>query len=116
MTEKEFSDKLLILKAPLYRFALSLTRNKVEADDLLQETYLSALFNRGKFIGHLNLKAWVFTIMKNNFINSYRKKQKSNIYGNEWNHAKYKIYIFRLLLLRSIRFNPIDCIYWHEPS
>jgi RNA polymerase sigma-70 factor (ECF subfamily) len=61
---------------------MSLTYNREEAQDLLQETYLKALSHRDKFVGYTNLKAWAFTIMKNTFINNYRKRQKENTHND----------------------------------
>ncbi len=57
----------------LERFALSLTANREAAKDLLQETYLKALSSKDKFIEFTNFEAWAYTIMKNTFINNYRK-------------------------------------------
>lgn len=78
MTAIEFSHQLLGLRPNLERFAYSLTYNVEEAKDLTQETYYKALSNRDKFIDYSNLKAWTFTIMKNTFINNYRRAVKSN--------------------------------------
>jgi RNA polymerase sigma-70 factor (ECF subfamily) len=83
MTALEFNKQLINLEDKLERFAYSLTSNHEEAKDLLQETYYKALANRDKFIGHSNLKAWTFTIMKNTFINNYRKKQKQNTHNDQ---------------------------------
>ena len=66
------------LQNNLQYFANSLTSDKEEAKDLLQDTYLKALMNREKFADDTNLKAWTFTIMKNTFINNYRKSRKFN--------------------------------------
>jgi RNA polymerase sigma-70 factor (ECF subfamily) len=82
MTAIEFNHQLINLESKLERFALSLTSNSDEAKDLLQETYLKALSNRDKFVGYSNLKAWAFTIMKNTFINNYRKQQKENTHND----------------------------------
>jgi len=82
MTAIEFNTQLISLESKLSRFAMSLTSDKEEAQDLLQETYLKALSHRDKFIGYTNLKAWAFTIMKNTFINNYRKQQKENTYSD----------------------------------
>jgi RNA polymerase sigma-70 factor (ECF subfamily) len=57
----------------MYNFACSLTINREEAKDLLQETTLKVLTNEEKFIDNTNFKGWVLTIMKNIFINNYRK-------------------------------------------
>jgi len=83
MKATEFNQQLIELEDKLERFAMSLTSDHEEAKDLLQETYYKALANRDKFIGHSNLKAWTFTIMKNTFINNYRKKQKENTHNDK---------------------------------
>ncbi len=59
----------------LYNMAYRLTRNAEDAQDLVQETYLKAYKYYDKFEKGTNLKAWLFRIMKNTFINNYRKKQ-----------------------------------------
>jgi len=82
MTVVEFNHQLISLETKLSRFAMSLTSDKEAAQDLLQETYFKALSHRDKFIGYSNLKAWAFTIMKNTFINNYRKKQKENTHND----------------------------------
>src|SRR4029079_1274038 len=58
-------------------FANKLTKNREEAKDLYQETAFRAFSNINKFIPGTNLKAWLLTIMKNSFINNYRKHNKS---------------------------------------
>ena len=78
MTALEFNSKLISMEDSLERFALSLTSNREEAKDLLQETYLKALTYRDKFVEYTNLKAWAYTIMKNTFINNYRKAVREN--------------------------------------
>ena len=60
---------ILSNKAYLKPFAMKLTRNVEESEDLIQETMLRAFSNIGKFQEGTNLKAWLFTIMKNIFIN-----------------------------------------------
>jgi len=79
MTNMEFNASLLSMKPKLMRFAMSLTSDRERAPDLLQDTYLKALMSRDKFVDFTNLKAWVFTIMKNTFINNYRRRVKENI-------------------------------------
>jgi len=76
MSTIEFNSALISLEPNLERFAYSLTANQEDARDLLQETYLKALTNREKFEDNTNIKAWAFTIMKNAFINNYRKGVK----------------------------------------
>ena len=74
----EFNYQLTNLSGNLQRFALSLTSNSEDAKDLLQETFAKAITYRDKFEDNTNLKAWTFTIMKNTFINNYRRAVKSN--------------------------------------
>lgn len=78
MTAIEFSNQLISMEDSLERFALSLTSNREEAKDLLQETYVKALIYKDKFEAFTNLKAWTYTIMKNTFINNYRKAKREN--------------------------------------
>ncbi len=74
-----FNDKLLSLQPSLQRFAMSLTANSDNAKDLVQESLLKALIYQNKYQSNTNLKAWVFTIMKNTFINNYRKMIKHGL-------------------------------------
>ena len=74
MTKGQFQQKILSLQDKMFHFALMLTANRNDARDLLQETILKALDNRDKFVENTNFKAWVLTIMRNIFINDYRKR------------------------------------------
>jgi RNA polymerase sigma factor (sigma-70 family) len=78
MTTIEFKHKILSLKNKLQHFAFSLTSNQDDANDLVQDTYLKAISHQDKFDPATNLKAWIFTIMKNTFINVYHKKTRAN--------------------------------------
>ncbi|MBL7777977.1 MAG: RNA polymerase sigma factor [Chitinophagales bacterium] len=60
-------------------FAFNLTHSKEETEDLLQDTFYRALSNADKFAEGTNIKAWLFTIMRNIFINSYRRKKLSRV-------------------------------------
>ena len=73
MQHISFQDRLLDLQNNLLNFAYMLTSNREEAQDLLQETTLKALDNEDKYIDNVNFKGWVFTIMRNIFINNYRR-------------------------------------------
>jgi RNA polymerase sigma-70 factor (ECF subfamily) len=68
-----FQRDLLGLQDELLRFAYKLTANRDEANDLLQETSLKALDNEDKYAPDTNFKGWMYTIMRNIFINNYRK-------------------------------------------
>lgn len=76
MGTMEFNNQLASLQDNLTYFAQSLTQNAEDARDLVQETYLKALTYRDKFEANTNLKAWTYTIMKNTFINNYRRNVK----------------------------------------
>jgi RNA polymerase sigma-70 factor (ECF subfamily) len=67
------SEALSFLNA-LYRTALRMTRSEAEAEDLVQETYIRAFRFRDQFTPGTNLKAWLFRILTNTFINQYRRK------------------------------------------
>lgn len=73
MSAKEaFKNRLLGLQGNLLSFAFQLTTNREQAQDLLQDTTLKALDNEEKYVDNTNFKGWVFTIMRNIFINNYR--------------------------------------------
>lgn len=78
MSTLEFNAQFDKLSRILHSFAYSLTKNVEDAKDLFQETAFRAMTNRDKFRPGTNFKAWLFTIMKNIFINNYRKKMKAN--------------------------------------
>lgn len=78
MTTHEFNNSLIGMRSNLQKFAMHLTYDRDTALDLVQDTYLKAIINKEKFVDYSNLKAWVFTIMKNTFINNYRHNTKSN--------------------------------------
>ncbi len=73
MNRIDFQQQLLSLQTNLLNFAISLTSNREDANDLLQDTTLKALDNEDKFAPESNFKGWVFTIMRNIFINNYRQ-------------------------------------------
>jgi len=92
MTTAEFSNELLNLEPSLERFALSLTSDRERAKDLVQETYLKALTYKEQFEAFTNMKAWAFTIMKNTFINNYRrsKRERSTLdTAGDLNHVSF---------------------------
>jgi len=73
MDNATFTRDLLGVQNDLLRFAYKLTANREDANDLLQETSLKALDNEEKYTPGTNFKGWVYTIMRNIFINNYRK-------------------------------------------
>ncbi len=78
MSTYEFQQHLVSLRHQLYYFALSLTRDRDTAQDLLQESLLRALTYREKFQDNTNFKAWLYTIMRNTFINDHRRGKRTN--------------------------------------
>lgn len=78
MSTIEFHSRFDQITNMLQAFAYTLTKDFEESRDLYQETAYRALKNRDKFLPGTNFKAWLFTIMKNIFINNYRRKVKSN--------------------------------------
>lgn len=77
MIAQLFQDKLMSLQSNLLSFAMVLTSNRDDAYDLLQDTTLKALDNEDKYTENTNFKGWVFTIMRNIFINNYRRASRS---------------------------------------
>lgn len=73
MSALEYNHTISQMSKSLKPFALKLTKDSEEANDLLQETLMKAYKNRDKFSEGTNLKAWLFTIMKNTFITNYQK-------------------------------------------
>lgn len=86
MTAIEFSNLIQRVTHSLRPVAFNLTRDADDAKDLVQETMLKALMNKEKFKTGTNLKAWLYTIMRNTFINNYNKitKRSSNIDSSEY--------------------------------
>jgi RNA polymerase sigma-70 factor (ECF subfamily) len=78
----DFEDAAMPFLDSLYNTAYRMARNPQDAEDLIQETYLKAYKYYDKFEEGTNFKAWLFKILKNTFINSYRKKQQAPRQGD----------------------------------
>ena len=74
--QAEFAELAMPYMSALYSAALRMTRNPSDAEDLVQETYLRAYRGFGGFKEGTNLKAWLYKILTNTFINSYRAKKR----------------------------------------
>ena len=74
MASDEFETEALRHLDALYRTALRMTRSEADAEDLVQETYIRAFRFRDQFTLGTNMKAWLFRILTNTFINTYRRK------------------------------------------
>lgn len=77
MNSNDFQNRLLSIQSNLLNFAYMRTSNRDDAYDLLQDTTLKVLDSESKFVENTNFKGWVFTIMRNIFINNYRKIARS---------------------------------------
>jgi RNA polymerase sigma factor (sigma-70 family) len=105
MTHIQFNSALLSLSNKLHKYALSLTSDSERANDLLQETMLKALTYRDKFVQNTNFKAWIYTIMRNAFINDYRRNVKTR---NTFSDTNIDLY---LLLSKEKNYPTPDSIY-----
>ncbi|MCS5490932.1 RNA polymerase sigma factor [Algoriphagus limi] len=89
MTTLEFSYSLNKLSSTLKPFALKLTRDMDDANDLLQDTMVKAFTNRDKFTEGTNLKAWLYTIMKNTFITNYQRMVRRGTFVDTTDNLHY---------------------------
>ena len=77
MGTSKFQNDLMNLQSNMLNFAYMLTSNRDDAYDLLQDTTLKVLDNESKYVENTNFKGWVFTIMRNIFINNYRRTARA---------------------------------------
>jgi RNA polymerase sigma-70 factor (ECF subfamily) len=78
----DFNRELVNAQDEMFRFALHLTTNREEAGDLVQETSLKALEYASNYTPETNFKGWMYTIMRNLFINSYRRATREQTYSD----------------------------------
>lgn len=83
MNSATFTKALVGMQDDLLRFAYKLTADHEDANDLLQETSLKALDNEDKYTPETNFKGWVYTIMRNIFINNYRKMMRDQTFVDQ---------------------------------
>lgn len=86
-TAQDVRDELVLHLPSLRAFAVSLSRNVAEADDLVQDTIVKAWTNIEKFVPGTNLRAWLFTILRNNFYSSMRKRRRE-VADPDGSHAR----------------------------
>lgn len=89
MTALEFGYSINKVTSSLKPFALRLTKDDEAANDLLQETVLKAFTNREKYTDGTNLKAWLYTIMKNTFITNYQRMVRRNTFIDTTDNLHY---------------------------
>ena len=89
MRTANLAQDLLSVQTELLNFAYKLTADREEANDLLQETSLKALDNEEKYTAETNFKGWIYTIMRNIFINNYRKALRDQTYVDQTDNQYY---------------------------
>jgi len=83
MSTQEFNSRLMNLESSLNYFALSLTRDTETAKDLVQDTYLKAIQYKDKYTSDNNIKAWLFTILRNTYLNQVTRLSYKNTINDE---------------------------------
>src|SRR5665213_3565756 len=91
--QAHFADLAMEHMPSLYSAALRMTRNPADAEDLVQETFLKAYSTFRTFRAGTNLKAWLYRILTNTYINGYRKKQRQPLQSSadeitDWQEAQ----------------------------
>lgn len=89
MTAIEFTYHIAKVSKSLKPFAMRLTKDSEDANDLLQDTLLKAFTNRDKYADGTNLKAWLYTIMKNTFITNYQRMVRKNTFIDTSDNLHY---------------------------
>lgn len=89
---RRFEAEAIPLIADLYPAAMRLTRNPADAEDLVQETYLRAFRGFAGFKAGTNLKAWLYRILTNGYINAYRKRQREPLVVSENEQEEWYLY------------------------
>ena len=92
MKSLSFRKDLVGVQDELLRFAYKLTTDREEANDLLQETSLKALDNEDKYMPDTNFKGWMYTIMRNIFINNYRKTVRDQTFVDQTDNLFHLIF------------------------
>lgn len=88
-TNHSFNNQLIAIQDELLRFAIKLTADRDDANDLLQETALKALHNEDKYQPETNFKGWMYTIMRNIFINNYRKVVREQTFVDQTENSYF---------------------------
>lgn len=89
MTAIEFKQVVTKEAQSMRHYAYQLTRNTEDTNDLIQDTMMKALMYKDKFTDGTNLKGWLYTIMKNTFINNYRRMVKRNTFIDQTDNDYY---------------------------
>ena len=89
MNAPEFNYSIYKMSKSLKPFAMRLTKDSEDANDLLQDTLMKAFLNREKYADGTNLKAWLYTIMKNTFITNYQRMMRKNTFIDTTENLHY---------------------------
>ena len=89
MNATEFSEQLLEMEQSLLKYACRFKLGDADSRDLVQETFLKAILSRDKFVDTGFLRAWIFTIMRNTFINNYRHNVLHNTHCDRTEESFY---------------------------
>lgn len=111
MNTQEFNKNIVKVSESLKPFALKLTKDMDDAKDLIQETLMKAFTNRDKFSEGTNMKAWMYTIMKNTFITNYQKMVRKNTFIDTTDNLHYinsSDYVTKNLAMSSFKREDID--------
>jgi len=112
-SEPPFAEQLLAQADALYNFARYLCRDSSEADDLVQDAFTRALNAQGSFVGGTNLRAWLFRILRNAFLDAKRRQRKysasereqselESAGGDDWLRGDIEIDRLRALVAQDI--------------
>jgi RNA polymerase sigma factor (sigma-70 family) len=113
MSTQEFNSLVLNNADGLKPFAISLTEDHENAKDLCQETLCKAFFYRENYEPGTNIKAWLFTIMRNIFINDYRRNKRKKLVMDT---GKQSASPYALSSELSVRLTEINTAVYHLPS
>lgn len=91
MTTTEFVRNFQSIESTLFAFALKITRNHQDALDLVQEAGLKGFRHRDRFELGTNFRAWMSTILRNTFINQYRKQRRAKIVSEPVENLAYAL-------------------------
>ena len=89
MIAVNFTNNLMSIQSELFNFAYKLTSDREDANDLLQDTSLKALMFKEKFLDETNFRSWIYTIMRNIFINNYKKGARNKTYIDQTDNSFY---------------------------
>ena len=103
MSTLELNNMLVQYQNPLRFYALKLTADEEQANDLLQDTNIKALLNKDKIESSISLKSWLYTIMKNTFINQYRRSVKLTEIKTNIKHQSYLSFPTSTLFLSAVK-------------